>query len=154
MSGASFQDQLHRGSKTNAILDFSRLSAENYSKLSRVHTQKDLLELARHLTWSGMAIRSPLIRVSTLLSSITEFMDSIHNVSTGASNRIHFSSGLSSENTKCEKRIQNHSYSFLAYYDSFASVPFYVFELMQRRCKDHLRKKWVPRRWYFFCLFR
>ena len=48
------------------------------------------------LTWSGMAIRSPLISVSTLLSSMTEFIDSIHSVSTGASNRIHFSSGRSS----------------------------------------------------------
>ena len=51
------------------------------------------------LTWSGMAIRSPLISVSTLLSSMTEFIDSIHSVSTGASNKIHFSSGRSSYKT-------------------------------------------------------
>ena len=37
--------------------------------------------------------------VSTLLSSMTEFIDSIHSVSTGASNRIHFSSGRSSNKT-------------------------------------------------------
>lgn len=48
------------------------------------------------LTCSGMEIRSPLIRVSTLLSSMTEFMDSIHRVSTGASNSNHFWSGFSS----------------------------------------------------------
>ena len=47
-------------------------------------------------TCSGMEIRSPLMRVSTLLSSITEFMDSIQRVSTGASNTSHFSSGFSS----------------------------------------------------------
>jgi len=43
-----------------------------------------------------MAIRSPLMRVSTLLSSITEFILSIQRVSTGPSNVIHFSSGFSS----------------------------------------------------------
>ena len=43
-----------------------------------------------------MEIRSPLMRVRTLLSSSTEFMDSIHSVSTGASNTSHFSSGFSS----------------------------------------------------------
>lgn len=48
-------------------------------------------------TCSGMAILSPLISVRTLLSSITEFMLSIHKVSTGPSNTIHFSSGFSSE---------------------------------------------------------
>ncbi len=47
-------------------------------------------------TCSGMEIRSPLMSVRTLLSSMTEFMDSIHRVSTGPSNTIHFSSGRSS----------------------------------------------------------
>ena len=58
------------------------------------------------LTWSGIAIRSPLIRVRTLLSSITEFIDSIHKVSTGASNKIHFSSGRSSDQTQINKRLK------------------------------------------------
>lgn len=47
-------------------------------------------------TCSGIEIRSPLIKVSTLLSSITEFIDSIHSVSTGPSNTSHFWSGFSS----------------------------------------------------------
>ena len=46
-----------------------------------------------------MAIRSPLMSVRILLSSMTEFMDSIHSVSTGPSNTIHFRSGFSSEHT-------------------------------------------------------
>lgn len=52
------------------------------------------------LTRSGIEILSPFMSVSTLLSSITEFMLSIHRVSTGPSNTIHFSSGFSSENGK------------------------------------------------------
>lgn len=43
-----------------------------------------------------MEILSPLMSVRTLLSSMTEFMLSIHRVSTGPSNTIHFSSGVSS----------------------------------------------------------
>jgi hypothetical protein len=43
---------------------------------------------------SGM--RSPLIRVRILLSSMTEFMLSIHIASIGPSNKIHFSAGRSS----------------------------------------------------------
>lgn len=60
--------------------------------LSVVVTECRLLRL----TCSGMEILSPLMSVSTLLSSITEFMLSIHRVSTGPSNMIHFSSGVSS----------------------------------------------------------
>ena len=56
-------------------------------------------------TCSGMAILSPLMSVSTLLSSITEFILSIHKVSTGPSNVIHFSSGFSSIRVK-----KNHNY--------------------------------------------
>ena len=46
-----------------------------------------------------MEIRSPLSSVSSLLSSSSVFMLSIHRVSTGPSNRIHFWSGLSSLHT-------------------------------------------------------
>eukprot|EP00962_Isochrysis_galbana_P028268 scaffold8907_cov105-Isochrysis_galbana.AAC.5 len=46
-----------------------------------------------------MAMRSPLIRVSNLLSSSTVFIDSIHRVSTGPSISSHFSSGFSSAHT-------------------------------------------------------
>ena len=56
-------------------------------------------------TCSGIDIRSPLINVRILLSSITEFMLSIHNVSTGPSNIIHFSSGFSSK-WKCTKSLK------------------------------------------------
>ncbi|CAF4645112.1 unnamed protein product, partial [Rotaria magnacalcarata] len=44
------------------------------------------------VTCGGIDIRSPLANVKSLLSSINEFIDSIHDVSTGASNKINFSS--------------------------------------------------------------
>ena len=47
-------------------------------------------------TCGGIAIRSPLISVSSLLSSSTVFIDSIQSVSTGPSSSSHFSSGFSS----------------------------------------------------------
>ena len=83
---------------------FVRSYLNYYLKIIFLHGQKKKWKMpwlssfkgAWCLTWSGMAIRSPLISVSTLLSSMTEFIDSIHSVSTGASNRIHFSSGRSS----------------------------------------------------------
>ena len=62
--------------------------------------------LRARLTCSGMAMRSPLMSVSTLLSSITEFIDSIHSVSTGASNKIHLSSGRSSAARTAKKMNQ------------------------------------------------
>ena len=43
-------------------------------------------------TCDGIAMRSPLISVSSLLSSSTVFIDSIHSVSTGPSSSSHFSS--------------------------------------------------------------
>lgn len=43
--------------------------------------------------------------VKILLSSITEFIDSIHNVSTGPSNMIHFSSDFSSKIKLGETKI-------------------------------------------------
>ena len=51
------------------------------------------------ITCDGMDIRSPLAKVSSLLSSIKEFIDSIHDVSTGASKRINLTSGFSSIRT-------------------------------------------------------
>ena len=45
---------------------------------------------------SFMPMRSPLMSVSVLLSSMTVFMLSIQSVSTGPSSSSHFSSGLSS----------------------------------------------------------
>ena len=60
----------------------------------------DLQFLFLHcLTCAGMEMRSPLSSVSSLLSSSSVFMLSIHSVSTGPSNRIHFWSGLSSLHT-------------------------------------------------------
>ena len=50
-------------------------------------------------TLSGIEIRSPLIKVKILLSSITEFIDSIHKVSTGPSKTSHLLSPLSSAQT-------------------------------------------------------
>mmetsp|Transcript_5801 Transcript_5801/g.17737 ORF Transcript_5801/g.17737 Transcript_5801/m.17737 type:complete len:318 (-) Transcript_5801:1272-2225(-) len=50
-------------------------------------------------TCGGIAMRSPDSRVSSLLSSSVVFIDSIHSVSTGPSNRIHFWSGDSSLHT-------------------------------------------------------
>lgn len=46
-----------------------------------------------------MEILSPLSKVRSLLSSSRVFMDSIHRVSTGPSNSIHFWSGVSSLQT-------------------------------------------------------
>ena len=53
----------------------------------------------RMLTCAGMLMRSPLSSVSSLLSSSSVFMLSIHSVSTGPSNRIHFWSSPSSLHT-------------------------------------------------------
>mmetsp|Transcript_13821 Transcript_13821/g.40581 ORF Transcript_13821/g.40581 Transcript_13821/m.40581 type:complete len:205 (+) Transcript_13821:6572-7186(+) len=53
----------------------------------------------RRETCAGIAMRSPLMSVRSLLSSRTVFIDSIHSVSTGPSISSHFSSGLSSEHT-------------------------------------------------------
>ena len=50
-------------------------------------------------TCGGIAMRSPLIKVSSLLSSSTVFIDSIHSVSTGPSRSSHFSVRSSCEHT-------------------------------------------------------
>ena len=50
-------------------------------------------------TCGGIAMRSPLMSVSSLLSSSTVFIDSIQSVSTGPSSSSHFSSGRSSAQT-------------------------------------------------------
>lgn len=67
-------------------------SGQRHEQLAYKGYKKEIIP-----TCSGILIRSPLIRVNTLLSSMTEFIDSIHNVSTGASNKIHFSSDFSSD---------------------------------------------------------
>ena len=69
------------------------------SSTQRIESWNRILKcfLRHKLTWSGIEILSPLISVRTLLSSMTEFMDSIQRVSTGPSSKIHFSSGFSSE---------------------------------------------------------
>ena len=71
----------------------------NYLKknVERISMWQPFHDSKYNRTCSGIDIRSPLINVRILLSSITEFMLSIHNVSTGPSNIIHFSSGFSSK---------------------------------------------------------
>ena len=49
-----------------------------------------------NVTCIGIDIRSPFANVNNLLSSINEFIDSIHDGSIGASKRINFSSDFSS----------------------------------------------------------
>ena len=72
--------------KTQHVMDQQKSSGEQH------HTRQLIMP-----TCSGIEIRSPLMRVRILLSSITEFMLSIHTASTGPSNMIHFSSGFSSD---------------------------------------------------------
>ncbi len=50
-----------------------------------------------NVTCGDIDIRSPLANVNNLLSSIKEFIDSIQDVSTGASKRINFLSDFSSK---------------------------------------------------------
>lgn len=44
--------------------------------------------------WGNSRMRSPLANVNSLLSSMTEFMFSIHRASTSPSNNIYFLAGL------------------------------------------------------------
>lgn len=69
-----------------------------------IHPSKPVAGEATRRSWVSKTklielvngIRSPLISVRILLSSMTEFMDSIHIASMGPSNKIHFSAGRSS----------------------------------------------------------
>lgn len=86
------------------------------SKLKPALTTAKVLGI-ESVTCSGMEILSPFISVRTLLSSMTEFILSIQRVSTGPSNTIHFSSGLSSK--KRENKVYgveqiSHKYQNLA----------------------------------------
>mmetsp|Transcript_17795 Transcript_17795/g.60097 ORF Transcript_17795/g.60097 Transcript_17795/m.60097 type:complete len:253 (+) Transcript_17795:1621-2379(+) len=80
---------------------------------------------------SGM--RSPLMSVKILLSSMTEFIDSIHMASTGPSKRIHASPGLSdsAHDLKIVDRMPSAHSKVARSYAPYNSVRVIDFELMR-----------------------
>jgi hypothetical protein len=81
---------------------------------------------------SGM--RSPLMSVRILLSSITEFMLSIHIASTGPSNMIQFSSGfsLSAHVLKMVERMPSAHSNVERSYAPYSSSSVMLLELITR----------------------
>lgn len=102
-------------SRRTGTLEENRAIIDVINNTSTFPPIKKHLFSSSALTCSGIEILSPLMSVSTLLSSITEFMLSIHSVSTGPSNTIHFSSGVSSKNGQEDSLV----------YAMLSRLPFY-----------------------------